>query len=326
MLFPNRVSIKLKLSPGIAFGTEDGGGRTIIKARAATVTMNANNGKWVVRSKPPLEPFDVEAEIGDAVLRLKGDSLVYEFNCLSLSVLEAMLTAFKYIYPTILNLEFSEPPVVVSVSGDVGGVDFRWEHKKQEWLILMRTVIPENLEEHIVNSFRGMALFNGANNRRLAAALSYFHIAVRLNVSGDSPWEFMAETILNYCKAIEIVFVSSDNTKEDVRKGLESLGYTKEEIEGDFIPLMILRSYVDVAHPKVAIFEPRDLRVLYAYLSQSEDIVRELLQRVIIRVSSGEYSIPQEEKLGLTSKDRKGMNRLVATMESRLKVALTDVS
>lgn len=324
--FPNRVKVKLKLSPGIAFGTENKNGRTLIKARAASVLMNVNNGKWVAQSNPPLEPFDVVIENIDSVLQLKGDLLTYEFYCSSLSALDAMLTAFKFIYPTILNLEFSEPPIILHASGDVGGVDFRWEHKAQEWIISMRTIVPEKLEKHVGDSFDNLRLFNDTNNRRLAAALSYFHLAVRLNVCGDSPWEFMAETILNYCKAIEILLVSSKNTKDDVRKELKSLEYSQEEIEGDFIPLMILRSCVDVAHPKIAIFKPRDLRVLYVYLSRSENVIRELLCRILKKVKNNEYAIRQEDELTLDAEDGKGMDKLVAEMELRLKVPIPSVS
>ncbi|MEW5757439.1 MAG: hypothetical protein AB1810_14175 [Pseudomonadota bacterium] len=320
--FPNRCMLNLKLAPATAFGTENDYGRTLVKAHAASVLMNANNGKWQAKSNPGLEPLDVIFERGDSKFVLKGDKLTYEFSCESLSHLDGTLTLFKFIYPTLLNLEFSDPPIVLHIGGNVGGIEFRWEHMPQEWRIRMRTVEQEILERHIVNSLDYFPLFHGANNRRLAAAISYFHIACRLNVCGDSPWEFMAETILNYCKAVEILFVSSENSKDDIRKGLTILGYTDDEIEGDFIPLLILRSYVDVAHPKVAIYKHKDLRVLYSYLSQAEDVIRELLSRVIKNVNADTYSIRVEDDINLDSKDRKGMDRLVEKMESRLRVPL----
>jgi hypothetical protein len=318
LIFPNKVHVKVTMSPRVAFGTEDVPSRTLVRAHAASILLNANTGRWVGQSKPPLEPLEVIVKFKDSELQLKGNILTYDFDCDSPSTLESMITALKFIYPTILNLEFSDPPVVESISGKVGDTDFRWEHIRSEWMVNMRTIEQDVLEKYIADSFEKLQLFNGIENRRLAAALSYFHIAVRLNVCGDSPWEFMAETILNYCKAIEILLVTSENSKDDIRRELESLGYSDEEIEGDFIPLTILRSFVNVAHPRVALFKRHDLRVLYKYLARSEFIIREFLLRVLKKISNSEYSIPQDENLELKPDDRKGMDKLVKKMESRI--------
>jgi hypothetical protein len=226
--------------------------------------------------------------------------------------------ALKWVLPSLINLEFSDPPTMLHVRGSVGKAKFRWEYRPEEWQIHMRTVVPDNLEKHIAESFEALPLFNGLNNRRLAAALYYFHVGVRLNVCGDSPWEFMAESILNFSKSLEILFSTSENSKDNIRRELTKLGFTEDEIEGDFIPLLILRSWVDVAHPKVAILKTKDLQVLYKYLAQSEEKIRRLLKIVLKQVAEGTYGIPQEKDLCLSKDERKGMDKLIGTMESRI--------
>ena len=66
-----------------------------------------------------------------------------------------------------------------------------------------------------------------ADNKRLAAALSYYYTAKRLIEAGNSPFEFMAEAILNYSKILEIMFVHSKDTMTDVRNELLKFGYSK---------------------------------------------------------------------------------------------------
>jgi len=80
-----------------------------------------------------------------------------------------------------------------------------------------------------------------------------------------------------------------------------------------------LRSWVDVAHPRVAIFKLHDLQILYRYLADAEEIIRNLLKTVIKKAAEGSYKIQQEDDLTLGKEDRKGMDRLIATMKSRIK-------
>jgi hypothetical protein len=50
LTFPNRVEIELRLGPATAFGTEASPSRTVVRARAAGVKINANTGRWLALS------------------------------------------------------------------------------------------------------------------------------------------------------------------------------------------------------------------------------------------------------------------------------------
>lgn len=319
-VFPNKCRLELKLAPGTTFGTEDAPSRTLVRAREASVLINSNTGRWIAQSRPPLERLEVIIESANSCFCLNGDTLTYDFQCASIEDLEGTLVAFKWVLPPLLNIEFSDPPIVEYARGRVGETAFRWEHKPDEWRVHMRTVTADRLEQHVAFAFETLPLFNGTANRRLAAALSYFHVATRLNVCGDSPWEFMAETILNYAKCLDILFVTSEDTRDDLRNGLKALGYGNDEIEGDFVPITILRSWIDVAHPRIAIYKSTDLQVLYRYMALSEDKFRDLIRRMIDRVQNGTYVLPDREDLSLDSEERKGMDRLVSQMKARLGV------
>jgi len=314
--FPSVVTIEVKFAPPTAFGTKDDLSRTLVLERPASLIYNANTGRVLGKSKPPLEPLEVVIESPDSGFELKGDSLKYKVTCNNVSELEGTIVAFQHVLPTLLNIEFPDPPTVDYIKGWVGDTEFRWEH--QECQAPLRVVTAETLEEQVVKGYDRLALLADTRNRRLAASLCYLHLASRLIVSGNSPWEFMAESILNMCKSMEILFVDSDDTRNDIRRELAKLGYTHEEIEGDFIPLLILRSHVDVAHPKVAIHSKRHLMTVYRYLSGSEDCLKKLIKRVIEAVEAGTYQILPTGDLTLNDEDKKGMDLLVKTMESRL--------
>lgn len=128
----------------------------------------------------------------------------------------------------------------------------------------------------------------------------------------------MAETILNYAKCLDILFVTSENTKDDIRHGLTTIGHANEEIEGDFVPITILRSFIDVAHPRIAIHKSPDLQVLYRYMALAETRLRELLRRVLDKVQDGSFALSDLEDLKLDPAEQKGMDRLVIQMKSRL--------
>ena len=79
--FPNNVEIEFKLSPPTSFGTDNSPSRALFKARAAKVIINANTGRWLATSNPPLEPLGVIIESPTSKLILKGDYLTYSFHC-----------------------------------------------------------------------------------------------------------------------------------------------------------------------------------------------------------------------------------------------------
>ena len=316
--FPAPTVIEVKFAPGVAFGTDDSPSRALVRGRDATVTVNANTGRWLAQSRPPLERLEVVLRSPNTRFAMDGDMLRYEFACSNIEHLEGTINGIRWVFPPLLNVEFAEPPIVEFIRGTVGQTKFRWEHSPEEWRVQFRTVTSERLEEHVAAAWEYLPIFNGSNNRRLVAAMTYFHVANRLSNTGDSPWEFMAEAILNYVKCLEILFVTSENSRDDIRRELKALSYTDEEIEGDFVPLLILRSWVDVAHPRVAIFKSRDLRVLYRYMSMCEDRFRQLLRRVLSAVRESSYCLAQDAELALDPEDQRGVDRLVEVMKSRL--------
>lgn len=95
------------------------------------------------------------------------------------------------------------------------------------------------------------------------------------------------------------------------------LGYSNEEIEGDFIPIMILRNEFDVGHVSISLLKPEQLKALYGYLEQTEGNFRGILRRLLDQVRDGAYKLPQDYDLTLDKDKRKIMGKLIRTFEER---------
>jgi len=198
------------------------------------------------------------------------------------------------------------------VSGRCGETEFGWEHTLARSAFTITDM--EQIAQNVTESFQRLELFEGTSNRRLLAAAQYCFVASRLLVAGESPWEFMSEFVLNMSKCLEVLFGDRDG----IRSQLSVLGYSEEEIEGDFIPITLLRAQFDVAHPRLA--EPRaeQLAVLYRYLTQSEARLRMLLSRVLLRVAAGTYVILPADEIYLGEGEQKRFDLLIESITTRI--------
>ena len=124
----------------------------------------------------------------------------------------------------------------------------------------------------------------------------------------------MSEVVLNLCKVIEILFGPK---RDNVRSKLLNLGYSKDEIEVKFIPIMILRNEFDVGHVSIALFKREQLNALYTYLENSENDFRDLLKKILNKFKDGDYTLQQDPDLSIDKDKLKVINDLIKTFEMR---------
>jgi hypothetical protein len=87
----------------------------------------------------------------------------------------------------------------------------------------------------------------------------YFHRACRLHRAQSNLGEFLAESLLNEAKILEVLFPAPPREDEKACSGWpEILGFNEEEIEALYIPALELRGAIDVAHPALAVFSTDD--------------------------------------------------------------------
>ena len=310
--FPNNVEIEIYLEPTEQFGIGEKPSKTAVQNRKARVLYDANTGRSNNLSDPLLEPIEAILEWDDLRIELQGNKLCAKAKCETFKSLDDLLNSLHYTIPILLNVEFAEPPIVKYTRGRVGEAIFNWELKQTRHCFDITT--KENQEQRVIDSFKRYEITSTLSNRRLAAALYYFYVARRLVEAGNSPYEFMAEVVLNLCKVLEILFGLK---RDNVRRKLLNLGYSKDEIEVRFIPIMILRNEFDVGHVSIALFKREQLNALYTYLENSENDFRDLLKKVLNKVKDGDYTLPQDPDLSLDKDKLKIMKDLIRIFEIR---------
>ena len=141
----------------------------------------------------------------------------------------------------------------------------------------------EKQEQRVIEAWDLMAFFSSFGNMRMVGAVKYFHAACRLSRVGHTPWEFMGEILLNFCKVLEVLFPPTGDgmSRDAARAGLSKLGYSPEEIERYFIPVMLLRSKIDVGHVFLGLFTRLELTALHSYTELVERQWLNMLERVV---------------------------------------------
>lgn len=310
LTFPSDVEIEVCLEPTEQFGIGEKLSKTALQGSEGRLIYDANTGKWGFKSSSPLQPIEVVVEWLNLRLEMQGNIVKAKTHCRAFKDMNDLLIALHYLFPILLNLEFAEPPTVKYTRGRVGEAIFNWELAKATQFIDITT--KERQEKRVVDSFKRLVNIGNVSIRRLAAALFYFYVARRLVESGNSPYEFLSEVIHNLNKILEILFGSQ---KDKVRNELSKFGYSQDEIESKFIPIMILRNEFDVGHASITIFKTKQLAVLYQYLEYSEKNFRDLLERVVKKIEGGDYALPHVYDLTLEKSKLRTLNKLVAVFE-----------
>ena len=296
-------------APSQAFGTEPGGGRTSLRAVPATVHFNVRTDQYTVESNPPLAPLELAVEDGDVRFCVSGNQVTIAKTVESEAEVVKLIETVYYLLPLLLAVEFADPPVIENVEGNVGDAHFGWN--LEGWKVELRTTTQEKQEERLGAAWRRLSLIASSDNRRLVAALYYFHVAARLERVSASPGEFLAEALLNYCKVLEVLFSPS---RDSVRRELSNLGYTAEIIDRDFIPVMLLRNKIDVAHVSLTLFTPEQLLTLHRYADRTESTFRDLLSRVLMRLDASTLMLPEYDLHGADE----DTNAIIETMAESL--------
>ena len=315
--FPNTVHVEFLLCPTEALGKHSGKGRTVLRGSSLRIWYDANTGRGYVDSDPPLRPLNVTIKKPNTTIRLRGNRLHIRTYCETGKALVSLIEAVYYGLPPVLNLDFAESPIIKRVSGKVGETTFCWAQKRQAGGF---EVTDQEIQEKKVDSaWLTMELVNThPAQRRVLAALQHFYVACRLSEAGNSPSDFMAEVILNYCKILEVLFPPKGDgkTRDAVRIGLGKLDYSKDEIDSKFVPAMALRNEIDVGHTKLSLFDQTQLNILHEYTDAAEGYFRSMLRRLIDKLKLDNNLIEADPK-GIVDKRTVALIHRIGTTLSK---------
>lgn len=310
--FPTEVRLRFTFEPSQLFGVGEGPLKIILLGSDHHILYDANTGKSFDHPEPPLEPLGATIQAYDGRFDLEGNILTYYFKAEDVESLTGRVANLFYTLPPLLSSQLPEPVYLTNTSCWLGAMQFNLELTDSRLPFEVHS--KASLEERVLTALGQLELVREPENRRLLAALHYAQVGRRLLEAGSSPWEFAAEALLNFNKALEVLFGDS---MDSVRDGLLNCGYQPEQIERDFIPVVILRDQLDVAHPRLVFFEPDDLTVVHKYLVGVEPTFRDLMKKLLASISEDEYSCIPPGRARLSVGEQKKLSKLLDSMRAK---------
>lgn len=309
--FPTHASVHLTLGPTHLFGGESGPLNIVLSGSSAEIHYDGSTGRVSTIPRPGLKQVSLSLAVPPGEFSLKGNVLQFEFDCNSFAELTRTVEFLHLTVPAVLGMFMPNPSSTVSVKAELGDASLNWE--------MTRAISPvmacsqESYESHILAGLAATQLLWTSTNRRLLAAVGYSHLAARLLDVGDSKWEFMAEVILNLYKTLEILFGRSRTV---MRAHLTELGFSRTQVEGEFIPICLLRDQLDVGHARLSRFDRAQMEAICKFLDGAPRVISELLIEIFMRVQDGRYRLRAVRSSGPPTKEKKAMARLVSSIEA----------
>jgi len=243
--FPTTAALTCRLGPPQLFGVADGPIRASRLGSSLELRWDANADRTYCQPSPGFDCLSVTATAMGGTFHVSGNDVTFRGDVASEEQFGRLLGLLLFGLPACLSSTLPDPVFLQSVEGMLGASRFRIEHLESVTPLIV--LDDDGLAELVAAGLSAMDQVAAPEHARLLAATCYVQRAARLFAAGYSPWEFMAEALLNYSKALEVLFGDS---REDQRTGLKALSIDPAEIETRFIPLTLLRDSLDVAHPK----------------------------------------------------------------------------
>lgn len=294
--FPAETEMRAVLGPEWLFGAgadHDSKRFIVADSRGVSLIFDVNTGRGTLRGGERLPPLKARAEVSSATdtIELVGNLASYRFIAQSYDQIAGVGNSLVFALPALLNAYLQFPPVVERVAAHTAGSERGYE----VWALQFHTPIVTEAGQisRATDALYSIPIFAMESQRRLQAGLIYLHRAARLADAGHNRWEFLAESVLNLAKSLESLFPpeSPESSRETVRRGLLGLGLSSALVEAWFIPAMLLRSELDVAHVRLSLPDRDQIAILSRYAEGALEHYRELFRSLTKRATAGDYPL-----------------------------------
>ncbi len=288
---PAQITLAATLAPRWLFGSGAERSRLVIAgATGVIMRFDANTGRWYFHAGTQPEPVHATYhETGGVLLTVEGNVVKCVFVAQTLDDISEVADALLYGIPMMFSARLPSPCIVESLVGQAPDGAFGYEFFQLCFRVPI--VRQDEINAQAAAALKDLTLLGRAEHTRIHAALIYFHRAERLLDAGHTPWEFMAESVLNLAKALESLFPGG-KTRDTVRQGLAGYGFSAEDIETWFVPVLALRSNLDVAHVKLALLTKEHIEVLTQFVESAATQFRSLLLCVLEDALAGKSRVP----------------------------------
>jgi hypothetical protein len=279
------------------------------------VAFDANTGALVSRSSEFLDPAQIQLSLSSPTnikVTVEHNRLTYTLAVGNLSQVHAavdhVVSAFACALSTTMGVYVDVVKLLGSVTGQLtftSIIALRGSNYSYRYVALDAFSRDQRLRQ-------GLGLLRpwSASYPRLMIASMYYQHAMRFvspHVVNCPSSKFLSEVVVNLSKTLEILFggrgEGPDHGLNDrVRVKCQALGYTNQQIEGQIIPILLIRSQFDGAHAVGRRIPPEDILYAQNFVHRSLDNVRAIL---ISTVQRTEYDDEFLEPLSSNNDDRR---------------------
>lgn len=316
LVFPNDVEVEVLYEPSEVFGIQSEPPvftHTAITHKKHEVFYDSNTGKQGFL-KILYDKISINLSEKDYEVELNGNIIKIRRHCSDVNQLLDILYRFHYYFPIFLSLEMFDPIVVKWTRGKVDRTSFRFQLK--ESLQYFESKSEQGIIDGMKETILRLDFTSKKEYRRLLASFYYYYVAIRLTCSGNSPYEFLSEVILNLCKSLNSLFGES---RDEVRAGLTAIGFDKEDIENKYIPLMLIRNEFDVGHISLRTFKRNQLDGLYNYLDFAIQDIKNLLKQIVELIKNSEYMPKEYIQKDLSKENLEIIEKIIEVAKKRRK-------
>lgn len=278
IVWPAEMSLAVRLSPEEVFGPSQlTKPRMVLCERNPYFLFESNVGRVYAQSNIFLPNIDFNRVDEDAQIKVQGNVLTLRTKVLSLGEAYQWVSGLEYSILTFMSLSFQIAIRVEEIIGNFGE-DVQVRYIVESTVFRFFSLHPEQRAEYINNALEFAQISTSSFHRFLLACM-YFQQALRLESPHETsvPSLNVGEIALNLAKAVEVLFSSE---RDKIRQKCSLIGYSDAQIESQIIPILVIRSQLDVAHAAGTAISEADTRTIHDYIRRSVSNVRNLLLRV----------------------------------------------
>jgi hypothetical protein len=304
--FPCELQLNVELLPEVPFGGATGRTRNVVGGATVAGRANLTTARFSIELRKPLfDQLDKELEVDGGSFAIRGNIASITLTCPDEAALERVVDTALFTFPAVLSRYIPDVPYSTHAFGLLGDAPFKVHYEPTD-VVASTTVTSKSHQEDIVTKAWSQAVM-ASGQPRLSMACQYFQTACRLLEVGYNRFEFTAEAILNFAKCLQAL---CGDSRDAARSSLRALGYDSPDLDGRFIPALLLRDQFDVAHIALSRLSRDELRVLHDYADIAEPAFRDLVGRALEGASDGTYDLPSTPFGGISAEKRKGLRRL----------------
>ncbi|MFC1705429.1 hypothetical protein ACFL59_01240 [Planctomycetota bacterium] len=282
--YPAEYTGHIWLAPEDAFGVPCLERTTQKEGQLGKVVVDANTGTTAVKGGL-IDRVQLELSLPDADFRLDANRLTVRSKVGRQEEAHALSRSLSNLLPLLLSARLNVPVAVHRFLVALNAERFSFVLAN----VRHRTMVSTSAAnaDHVAEALKDWSQA-GRGHERFVAALAYYRRAQRLAAMQPIPANWFPEATLNLAKCIEVLLTAD---RDRLRQTAAEWGLPESLIESYVVPVLLVRSQLDVAHVSLAPLPPGTRDALVDFTLAALDNVRELLGTIWRLLKAGEIQL-----------------------------------